>query len=304
MRLSAEPGRTSGVRLASAPGSWGIEPPAHAGYPSWTRVLDEMASAGYDGTELGPPGYLPSGRELRNALDSRGLQMPAGFLMEQLSSTAELDRIVGVARETCATLSSAGAQTLILIDGLDPGRSATAGRGGEAARLEGEAWEQLIRTSQAVCEVAREHGLQVAFHPHAGTHVEFEDEIHRVMDDLPAQNAGICIDTGHSVYADVDPVALLRRYALRLIHVHLKDVDVEVLERCRRDALSFEQSVAAGVFTPLGAGSIDLAAFARALHEVGYEGWATFEQDRVVDSIDDALPDARASLEHVRGLGL
>lgn len=304
VKLTAQPERASAVRLASAPGSWGIEPPAQAGYPSWTRVLNEMAAAGYDGTELGPPGYLPSGQELREALASRRLQMPAGFLMEQLSSAAQLDRILGVAQETCATLSAAGAQTLILIDGLDPSRSATAGRSGDAARLAGQEWEQLVDVSQAVCEVAGEHGLQVAFHPHAGTHVEFEDEIDRIMDELTAENAGICIDTGHSVYADVDPVALLRRYASRLVHVHLKDVDTEVLERCRREMLSFEQSVAAGVFTPLGAGSIDLAAFVSALHEIGYEGWATFEQDRVVDTIDDALPDARASLEHVRSLGL
>ncbi len=302
--MSAQAEQATKIKLASAPGSWGIEPPAHDGYPPWTRVLDEMAAAGYDGTELGPPGYLPSGQELREALRSRGLQMPAGYLMEPLSSAAELDRILDVARSTCATLAAAGAQTLILIDGLTPGRSATAGRSEDAARLTAEDWSQLVRASEAVCGVAREHGLRVAFHPHAGTHVEFEDEVERMMDDLPAESAGLCIDTGHSLFAGIDPVALLRRHASRLVHVHLKDLDLDVLERCRREALSFEQSVAAGVFTPLGAGSIDLAAFARALHEAGYDGWATFEQDRVVDGIDEALPDARASLEHLRRIGL
>lgn len=292
------------VKLASAPGSWGIEPPAHDGYPPWTRILDEMAAAGYDGTELGPPGYLPNGQELLDALSARGLQMPAGFLMEQLSSSDALDHIIAVARQTCAILDSAGAKTLVLIDGLHPSRSTTAGRSDQAPRLDGDGWDQLVRASIAVCEVAREHGLHVAFHPHAGTHVEFEDEIDRIMADLPADQAGICIDTGHSVYAGVDPVALLRRYASRLSHVHLKDLDVEILARCRAQKLSFEESVAADVFTPLGAGSIDLEAFITALHEIGYAGWATFEQDRVVETIDEALPDAHASLEHVRGLGL
>ena len=48
------------IRLANAPCSWGAlefdaaEQPAPA-----SQVLDEMAAAGYDGTELGDWGFLP-----------------------------------------------------------------------------------------------------------------------------------------------------------------------------------------------------------------------------------------------------
>ena len=48
------------IRVASAPVSWGImeNVPAPPEY-SYTRVLDEIAQAGYSGTELGPYGFLP-----------------------------------------------------------------------------------------------------------------------------------------------------------------------------------------------------------------------------------------------------
>jgi sugar phosphate isomerase/epimerase len=42
---------------------------------------------------------------------------------------------------------------------------------------------------------------------------------------------------------------------------------------------------------------------AAALRETGYDGWATFEQDRVLATIDDALAESRRSLEHARAIG-
>jgi inosose dehydratase len=292
------------LSIASAPGAWGIEPPVSPRYPPWTRVLDEIAEAGFNGCELGPIGYLPRGQELIQALASRGLKMPAAFVMEPLSAPDAFHRTVALARETCGVLESVGAKTLILIDGLHPSRSATAGRSEDAARLDLSLWEQLMTTAQAICQVAAEHGLSIAFHPHAGTNVEFEDEIDRLMSDLDSPNAGICIDTGHAVFAGIDPARLARRYASRLVHVHLKDVDDAVLQRCLAGSASFEQAVASGVFTPLGGGSIDLEDFADALRAAGYEGWATFEQDRLVERIGDALDDARRSLQHARSIGL
>ncbi len=57
-------------------------------------------------------------------------------------------------------------------------------------------------------------------HPHAGTHVEFEDEVEPLLDD-----AELCLDTGHWLYAGQDPVEAYERWAERIPYVHLKDVD-------------------------------------------------------------------------------
>jgi inosose dehydratase len=58
------------IKVASAPINWGImehvELPAE--YP-YSRVLDEIKTAGYSGTELGPYGFLPTDSAvLRKAL--------------------------------------------------------------------------------------------------------------------------------------------------------------------------------------------------------------------------------------------
>jgi inosose dehydratase len=290
------------MKLATAPGTWGIEPPPQPSDPPWSRILDEIALAGFDGSELGPLGYYPLDiGELTDAFAQRGLELPAGFVMEPLASPAT-EAVLDVARRTCASVAGAGGSCIVLIDGLDPGRTQTAGRSDAAERLDDAGWQRLLDTVAAVHAIAREHGLAVAFHPHAGTCVEFEDEIDRLMADVDP-SVGLCVDTGHAVYAGSDPIALVERYAHRIVHMHLKDLDAGALARCLAAEASFQEAVATGVFRPLGEGSVDLSGVASALAAIRYAGWATFEQDRVLATIDDALPEARRSLAYAREAG-
>lgn len=290
--------------IATAPGTWGIEPPPLPDYPRWERVLDEIAQAGFDGSELGPYGYLPTDvAALRAALEARNLGMPGCFVMEPFEQRGEWERIEAMAERTCALAAGAGAKVLIAIDGLTPERSATAGRSDAARRLDAGEWETLVEGVRRTAEIAAKHGMRVAFHPHAGTYVEFLDEIDLIVEALAEDGHGLCVDTGHSVYAGVDPVALVERHPSKVAHVHLKDLHADRLAAVTAAEKTFEQGVADGVFCALGAGTVDLDGFGKALRAVGYEGWCTFEQDRVVETIDEALGEARASLEHVRSLG-
>jgi sugar phosphate isomerase/epimerase len=53
---------------------------------------------------------------------------------------------------------------------------------GAAAGLTDTEWATLIGGVHALARLAREeHGIVPCFHPHAGTHVEFEDEIERLV---------------------------------------------------------------------------------------------------------------------------
>jgi inosose dehydratase len=288
------------MKIASAPGTWGIEPPPQPTDPPWQRIADEIAAAGFDGTELGPLGYYPTEPDrLQAALADRGLGLPAGFVMEPLSH--DRAAIVAVARQTVDLVAAGGGTVLVLIDGLDRGRVQTAGRSDVAVRLDDRGWERLVGTTSIVAELAATAGLRVAFHPHAGTFVEFEDELDRLLADTEVD---LCLDTGHAVYAGIDPAGLVRRYASRIGHVHLKDVDGAALRTCTGRGLGFVEAVAAGVFTPLGEGSVDLRGVALALEQIGYDGWATFEQDRTLETIDAALEESRRSLEHARSVGL
>jgi inosose dehydratase len=291
------------IRIANAPTSWGVEDPEDGANPRWERLLSDIAAAGYGGTELGPLGYLPVDPvALRRELGGRGLELVGGYLFEPLHTREGAERALEVARRTCELLAAAGAVHLVIIQGFTPDRERAAGRQGAADALTRDEWATLIATVEQLAQVAAEdHGLVAVFHPHAGTHVEFADEIDRLAagTDVP-----LCIDTGHCAYAGIDPVALYRRHANRVTYFHLKDVDAERLDRALARELSFEEAVGEGVFCPLGEGTVDFAALATALEEGDFHGWATVEQDRLPTDSTAPAEHAAASLAHLRAVGL
>jgi inosose dehydratase len=268
-------------------------------------VLEEIARSGYRGTELGPFGYLPtSAGELVRGLRDHDLSLAAGFVMEPFGDRRRHDGIDEIARRTCELLQAAGARTLILIDAVSPDRIATAGRSDAAPRLDQAQSAVLVEGLTRVAEIARRSGVTAAIHPHVGTHIEFEDEVDRLLADLDPELVGLCLDTGHSIYAGIDPAALLRRHADRLAYVHFKDIDLARLAAARSERLTFYEAVGRGIFRPLGEGSVDFAAVAQRLAEVGYAGWATVEQDRLPDDSSTPMDEARRSLAYLRELGL
>ena len=123
--------------IASAPVSSGImesvEPPSE--YP-YSRVLDEIAKAGYAGTELGPYGFLPlNAAKLKEELNKRSLTLCSAFVAIPLGNKAArhegLDQVLTTAR----LVSAGGCRLLILSDAISANRCAAAGRRHEANRL-------------------------------------------------------------------------------------------------------------------------------------------------------------------------
>jgi len=291
------------LRVANAPTSWGIEEPGDPANPPWPRVLDEVASAGYAGIELGPLGYMPDRpAKLRAELDMRGLLLVAGFVFVPLHTPAGVAAGLRIARRTCELLSEAGARYLVIIQGFTRERERAAGRAGAAPPLAGGEWATLVDGVHALARLAAdEYGLLPCFHPHAGTHVEFEPEVERLVAATDPELVSLCVDTGHCAYAGIDPVELYRRHAARVAYLHLKDLRPE---RLSEGELSFEEAVAAGVFCPLGEGVVDFAALGAAMVEADYDGWAAVEQDRLPTDTASPAQQAAASLRHLRDAGL
>src|SRR5216117_3874684 len=105
------------LRIGSSPDSWGVWFPNDPKQVSWQRFLDELVEAGYEWTELGPYGYLPTdvsilGREL----ERRRLKVSGTFAMahlEEREAWPELERQVLGAGESLAALEG---KFLVLID--------------------------------------------------------------------------------------------------------------------------------------------------------------------------------------------
>jgi inosose dehydratase len=275
------------LALGTGPVSWGVDFADAPGNPPWEVVLDGIAAAGYRWTELGPLGYLPP--DVAAPLGARGLGVTAGFVFEPLHDARQRDGVLATAAAVAERVAALGGRFLVIIDAVSPGRARTAGRSEEAMRLDRDDAASLRSTVAAIAGVARHHGLRPLIHPHAGTHVEFEDEVEPLVDLVE-----LCLDTGHWLYAGHDPVAAYRRWADRIPYLHLKDVDLG------RRGGSFWDAVHGGVFRPLGEGCLDLPALVDALGRHGYSGWAIVEQDRLPGG--DPVADLVASRRYVEAL--
>jgi inosose dehydratase len=129
-----------------------------------------------------------------------------------------------------------------------------------------------------------------------GTLIESTFAVDRLLRDT---GIDLCLDTGHLVCGGVDPVRIVREHPDRIGHVHLKDVDADVLGRVNAGELSYTDGVSAGLFRPLGEGCARIAETIGLLQSGGFDGWYVMEQDCRLDGpegLDAALADVRASL--------
>jgi inosose dehydratase len=279
--------RPEGLELGTGPVSFGVDFAGAPDNPPWPAVLDGIAAAGYRWTELGPIGYLPE--DVAPQLEERGLGLTAGFVFEPLHDPARHAAATAAARTVAGRVARLGGRFLVIIDAVSPERSRTAGRAAVARRLDRHGAAALRRLVREIAAIAHAFGLRPVVHPHAGTHIEFEDEVEPLLD-----WAELCLDTGHWLYAGQDPVRAYERWADRIPYLHLKDLD-----RGRRDG-DFWKSVRAGAFRPLGEGDLDAAALLRALERHGFAGWAIVEQDRVPGG--DPVADLVASRRHLESV--
>jgi inosose dehydratase len=109
-----------------------------------------------------------------------------------------------------------------------------------------------------------------------GTYVETPDEIDAFLD---ASDVGLTFDTGHLLLGGGDPLPAWRRWSSRIDHVHLKDVDLAVLDAVRARRGSMVDVWASRAFVPLGEGDLDVAGIVHAVQDDGYDGWVVIEQD-------------------------
>lgn len=292
------------VKLANSPDSWGVWFPSEPRQVPWQRYLDEVTEAGYTGTELGPYGYLPTNpAQLRAALDSRGLQLTAGFVMLPLENPTTYATVESQTLRVAELVASAGAGFLVVIDGEY--RDLASGVTVAPATLDDDSWKQLVEaTNQLGRAVQSRFGLRLVFHPHADTHVEYEAQAERLVADTDPSHVSICLDLGHFEYRGGDAVRFFQRHSARIPYFHFKSVDREIRAQVDAESLPLNEAVKLGVFCEPDVGTIDYQSFGRCLEAVNFDGWATVEQDRDPVTFEQALPSARRTLRYFQTLNL
>lgn len=291
------------ISVANAPLSYGaleVTVGVHPNVPGPDELLRAVAAAGYAGTELGPPGYLGEGAELRGRLRRHGLGMAGGFIPIHFSEPEHWERDFAGLERTLALLGAAGDTSArpVLADAGSRERVANPGRGAAQPELglDDAGWKRLADGVARAVERSRTNGFEPTFHPHTATYVEAPWEIERLLE---LSDVGVLLDTGHLLLGGGHPLAALEDWSSRINHMHVKDVRLDVLEEVVAERADMMEAWRRGVFCRLGGGDVDLPAFFTALRASPYTGWLVVEQDRIPREIE-LLGESAADQVHNR----
>jgi inosose dehydratase len=292
------------ITVGSAPNSWGVEFAKDPKQVPWPRFLDEVAEAGYVWTELGPVGYLPMDYgTLSIELDKRGLKVCGAWVMRHFEDKSEWPSIEEEVLAIGELLAALGASTLVFIDAMYTDLLTSELR--LPPVLDDDAWKRLIEATHKFARLAHDRfGLQLAFHPHADTHVEYEDQVETLLEQTDPDWVSLCLDIGHFAYRGGDPLSFIRRHHQRISYLHLKNIDPDVRQKVEAENIPFAQAVTMGMFCEPAYGVIDYPALRDVLVEVDYQGWAIVEQDMYPAPVDKPLPIAKRTRAYLREIGI
>jgi len=299
------------IRVANAPCSYGafeITVGILPDVPGPERVLDAISDAGYEGTELGPPGYLGQRDNLRNRLEDHDLELVGGYIPIRFSEPEHWNEDLAAMSGTLDLFEAGGGTETkaVLADGGSPERAQFPGRAAsdQSIGLDAAGWRRLSEGVARAADLVRNRGFEPTFHHHTATFVEAPWEIERVLE---LTDVGLLLDTGHLALGGGDPTQALRDWGERINHLHVKDVRNDVLAGVIADRADMPEAWRRGVFCELGTGDVDLDGFFAELARSQYAGWLVVEQDMVPRSPQDAADAEAAQIrnrawltEHVR----
>ncbi|MEM3041041.1 MAG: sugar phosphate isomerase/epimerase, partial [Nitrososphaerota archaeon] len=176
----------------------------------WKRnlnmALNDISSAGLEGVETFElDEYYDRPHELSSLLDKfnvtlSGMYYGGDFITVE-TQAQELKR----ATTAIKFLRDMDGEFLILNSG--------------SGRREGgytvSAYDQLADTMNKIGKIGREHGINVACHPHVGTMVETRNQLDLLMERLDPSLVGLCPHASHFLYTGTDPYKIYEAYAKR-----------------------------------------------------------------------------------------
>ena len=293
------------IEIGNAPCSWGVEFANDPRNPTWRKVLQDCAEAGYRGIELGPVGFMPEDPAiLGEALDEFDLTLIGGVIFRPYHDPDAWEDVLDATHRTARALKAHGAEHLVIIDSISPRRAPTAGRADEAVQMDKAEWtgfrDRIVESARIGAE---DYGLTVGIHAHAAGFMDFEPELIRLLDEVDEGLLKICFDTGHHSYAGFDPVAFMQKYVSRISYMHFKDIDPKVKADVIANRTGFYEACGQGIFCNLGQGDVDFEAVRKVLLDANFAGWCTVEQD--CDPTLDVRPidDARANRAYLQSIG-
>ena len=298
------------IKIANAPCSWGVLEFELGGKAAgFEQVLDEIRDTGYQGTELGDWGFMPTvPSELKNELDKRSLEMVGAFVPVFLKDRSRHAAGAENAVKTAKLMADAGYPDAFIVLADENGnvkeRTLNAGRVTPSMGLTADDWKIFGEGANLVAkEVKAKTGLRTVFHHHCAGYVETPAEIDNLLANTDPSLVGLVLDMGHYMFGGGDPLTVLKQHKGRIRHIHFKDCHPVISIKSRSEKWDYFKSVGNGVFCELGKGSVDFPAIVKELNNQKYSGWIVVEQD-VLPGMGNPKECALRNREYIRSLGL
>jgi len=298
------------IKIANAPCSWGVlEFELDGKAAGFELVLNEIRETGYQGTELGDWGFMPSvPSELRKELDKRSLSMVGAFVPVFLKDRSKHAAGTEIAVRTAKLMADAGYPDAFIVladeNGSVKERTLIAGRVSPSMGLTDDEWKVFAEGANLVArEVKTRTGLRTVFHHHCAGFVETPGEIDSLLAFTDPSLVGLVLDMGHYMFGGGDPLNALKKHSGRIWHIHFKDCHPAIAAKSRTEGWDYFKSVGNGVFCELGKGSVDFPAIVEELNAQKYSGWIVVEQD-VLPGMGNPKVCAQRNREYIKSLGL
>lgn len=269
------------VKLGIAPIAWTNDDMPDLGKENtFEQCVSEMALAGFTGSEVGNK-YPKDPEVLKKALEIRGVEICNQWFSSFLI-TKPFEEVEKEFRAQLTFLKAMGAKVI----GASEQSHSVQGQldtpvFGHKYEMNDEEWEIFCTGMNKLGKIAKEeYGIALTFHHHMGTVVQSLAEVDRMMENTDPEYVSLLFDTGHFAYCGEDPLEVVKKYADRIKHVHLKDIRPEVVEQVKKENMSFLAGVRAGAFTIPGDGCIDYDPIFKVLEETGYEGYMVVEAEQ------------------------
>ena len=269
------------VRVGINPISWTNDDlPELGGETPLETALREGKEIGYQGFELG--NKFPKTKEaLKEKLAEFNLACVSGWYSGELV-LRDLETEIEAAEGFLTKLAYNGCQVVVY---GEVGRSVQGKIHTpllERPKLADSDWADYGAKLNAFSKhMKQHHGLTLAYHHHMGAVVQSFQDIDRLMQATDPALVGLLYDSGHAYFGGIRPPdLLLEKHLNRVVHVHLKDVRKEVIEKAENLQWSFLYSVLNGVFTVPGDGAIDFEKILRLLSRRNYKGWLVVEAEQ------------------------
>lgn len=268
------------VKLGIAPIAWtNDDMPDLGSENTFEQCISEMALAGFTGCEVGnkyPRDDIPA---LKKALSLRNMQICNAWFSSFLL-TKPYDEVEKDFTDHISFLKEMGARVV----GISEQSYSIQGTDKSVFKdkyiMNDDEWARLCDGVNRLGKVAKDMGISLTYHHHMGTVVQTAAEIDRLMENTDPELFSLLYDSGHLAYCGEDYIGVLKKYANRVKHVHLKDIRPEIIDKVKKENLSFLEGVRLGTFTVPGDGAIDFGPIFDILADSGYEGYVLVEAEQ------------------------